>query len=141
MSVTPIADYALLSDCRSTAIVDRAGSVEWLCWPRLDGRSVFARMLDADAGHWSIAPVGAITVERRYVERTMVLETTFTTPTGTLVLTDALSTGPGERGHQLGHRRSGLLVRTWRSRRARSTCTWSSHRSPSTGSSHRWPGR
>jgi GH15 family glucan-1,4-alpha-glucosidase len=111
MSATPIADYALLSDCRSTAIIDRAGSVEWLCWPRLDDRSVFARMLDADAGHWSIAPVDEFTVERRYVERTMVLETTFTTRTGTLVLTDALATGPGERGHQLGHRSPGLLVR------------------------------
>ncbi len=111
MSATPIADHALLSDCRSMAIVDRAGSVEWLCWPRVDGPSLFGRVLDPGAGHWSITPAGDATVERRYVERTMALETTFTTSTGTLVLTDAMSTGPGERGHELGHRSPRLLVR------------------------------
>jgi GH15 family glucan-1,4-alpha-glucosidase len=111
MSSTPIGDHALISDCRSTAIVDRQGSVEWLCWPRLDAPSVFGRLLDPTAGHWSIAPVAAATVERRYLDRTMVLETTFTTAEGTLVVTDALATGPGERGHELGHRSPALLVR------------------------------
>ena len=57
MSTTPIEDHALISDCRSTAIIDRAGSVEWLCWPRVDAPSVFGRLLDPAAGHWSIAPV------------------------------------------------------------------------------------
>ena len=111
MSTTPIGDHALLSDCRSTALVDRSGSVEWLCWPRIDAPSVFGRLLDPVAGHWSIAPVGDATVERRYVERTMVLETTFTTAAGSITLTDALATGPGERGHELGHRSPRLLVR------------------------------
>ncbi len=111
MSTTPIEDHALISDCRSTAIIDRAGSVEWLCWPRVDAPSVFGRLLDPAAGHWSIAPVADADVARRYVERTMVLETRFVTTTGTLVLTDALSTGPGERGHELGHRSPRLLVR------------------------------
>ena len=111
MSTTPIGDHALISDCRSTAIVDRSGSVEWLCWPRIDAPSVFGRLLDPTAGHWSIAPVGDATVERRYVERTMVLETTFTTAAGSVTLTDALATGPGERGHQLGHHSPRLLVR------------------------------
>ena len=111
MSTTPIEDHALISDCRSTAIIDRAGSVEWLCWPRVDAPSVFGRLLDPAAGHWSIAPVAEAVVARRYVERTMVLETRFVTTTGTLVLTDALSTGPGERGHELGHRSPRLLVR------------------------------
>ena len=110
MSTTPIGDHALISDCRSTAIVDRSGSVEWLCWPRVDAPSVFGRLLDPTAGHWSIAPVADALVERRYVDRTMVLETTFTTGAGSIALTDALSTGAGERGHQLGHRSPRLLV-------------------------------
>jgi hypothetical protein len=111
MSTTPIGDHALISDCRSTALVDRQGSVEWLCWPRVDAPSVFGRLLDPTAGHWSIKPEADATVERRYLERTMVLETTFTTADGALVVTDALSTGPGERGHELGRRSPGLLVR------------------------------
>ena len=111
MSTTPIADHALLSDCCSVAIVERGGSVVWLCWPRIDGPSVFGRLLDDRAGHWSLAPVGHSRVERRYIDRTMVLETTFSTATGTVTLTDALATGARERGHQLGHRPPHLLIR------------------------------
>jgi alpha,alpha-trehalase len=51
MSSTPIADHAFLSDRHSCALIDRAGSVEWLCFPRFDSPSVFARLLDDDAGH------------------------------------------------------------------------------------------
>jgi alpha,alpha-trehalase len=111
MSATPIGDHALISDCCSVALVDKAGSVEWLCWPRLDWPSTFARLLDPEAGHWSIAPLAEATVSRRYLDRTMVLETTFTTSTGTVVMTDALVTAPGERGHELGNRSPALLVR------------------------------
>ncbi|MEP6660719.1 MAG: glycoside hydrolase family 15 protein [Acidimicrobiales bacterium] len=111
MSTTPIGDHAVISDCRSTALIDRSGSVEWLCWPRVDAPSVFGRLLDPLAGHWSIAPVAAAAVQRRYLDRSMVLETTFATSSGTLVCTDALATGPGERGHQLGKRSPRLLVR------------------------------
>ena len=50
----PIGDYALLSDCRSAALVSRAGSVDWLCWPRFDSPAVFARILDPDGGHFAI---------------------------------------------------------------------------------------
>jgi alpha,alpha-trehalase len=111
MSTTPIGDHALISDCRSAALIDRFGSVEWLCWPRVDAPSIFGRLLDPGAGHWSIAPDSDACVERRYVDGTMVLETTFTTPSGTMTVTDALATGPGERGHQLGHRSPRLLIR------------------------------
>src|ERR1700755_1116639 len=102
MDALPIGDYALLSDCHSAALVSRAGSVDWLCFPRFDSPSIFARMLDDDAGHWSIAP-GAKVLEtsRRYVERSMVLETTFRTEAGVLVLTDALALGVGRSEHQL----------------------------------------
>jgi hypothetical protein len=79
-------------------LIDRAGSVEWLCWPRLDWPSTFARLLDRRPGtgrsHRSPTPPSA----RRYLDRTMVLETTFTTSTGIIVMTDALVTGIGRGG-------------------------------------------
>jgi GH15 family glucan-1,4-alpha-glucosidase len=111
MSRVPIADHALLSDRHGAALVTRDGSVDWLCVPRFDSSSVFGRLLDDDAGHWSIAAVDAISVSRRYIDRTMVLETTFETATGVLRLTDALCTGPGNRGHELGVDVPSLLLR------------------------------
>ncbi len=82
MSSTPIADHALLSDCHSAALVSREGSVEWLCFPRFDSPSVFGRLLDDEAGHWSIRPAADFRVTRRYLNKTMVLETTFATAAG-----------------------------------------------------------
>jgi GH15 family glucan-1,4-alpha-glucosidase len=111
-----IADYALLSDCRSAALVSRAGSVDWLCFPRFDGPSVFAGLLDDDAGHFSIRPAGEFTVTRRYLEETMALETTFRTQTGAATLVDAMALGPDERDHHLGAGSPGVLLR-------RVTCT------------------
>src|SRR3954453_2700786 len=78
----PVAEYGLLADSNSAALVARDGSIDWLCWPRFDSPSVFARILDPEAGHWSIRPVGAFTSDRRYLPGTLVLETTFTTDTG-----------------------------------------------------------
>ena len=99
---TPIADYGLLADCNSAALVDRAGSIDWLCLPRYDSAAVFARLLGSDAGHWSIRPAGAFTSERRYLPGTLVIETTFTTDTGTVRLVDAMAAAEGQRGHDLG---------------------------------------
>jgi alpha,alpha-trehalase len=109
----PIADYALLSDCRSAALVSRGGSIDWLCFPRFDGPSVFGRILDDDAGHWSIRPADGMPFDttRRYVGDTMLLETTFTTATGSVILTDALAVGRNERGHELGAGAVGAVLR------------------------------
>jgi alpha,alpha-trehalase len=107
----PIGDYALLSDCRSAALVSRAGSVDWLCFPRFDGPAVFARILDEDGGHFSIRPAGEFQVSRAYAGQTMAVQTTFTTTAGTVVLTDAMAVGRGDRGHDLGGGSPGVLVR------------------------------
>jgi GH15 family glucan-1,4-alpha-glucosidase len=111
MSQPAIADYALLSDCHSAALVSRGGSVDWLCFPRFDSPSVFGRILDEQAGHWSIHPADDAEVTRRYVDDTMVLETTFRTATGTVALVDALAVGRNERGHSLGADAPSALLR------------------------------
>jgi GH15 family glucan-1,4-alpha-glucosidase len=111
MSGLPIADHAMISDCHSAALVTTAGSVDWLCWPRFDSASTFARLLDDGAGHFSIRALGAVDVSRRYVDRTLVLETTFRTAAGTARVVDALAVGDDERGHELGAHSPHLLMR------------------------------
>ena len=112
MSNVPIGSHALLSDCHSAALVTAAGSVDWLCWPRFDSPSVFGRLLDDTAGHWSIRPAGRFSADRRYLDRTLVLETSFHTPGGTVVVTDALAMGVDNYGHALGRRVPHLLIRS-----------------------------
>ena len=138
MSTTPISDHALLSDCRSAALVTRDGSVDWLCFPRFDGPSVFGRLLDDDAGHWSIHPVGQATTSRRYIDGTMVLETTFSTGTGTV----APHRRDGHRSRRRGPSPWRLDARTcscdrWCVRKARSSSRSSSGR----GRSMAWSNR
>jgi GH15 family glucan-1,4-alpha-glucosidase len=111
MSSTPIADHALLSDRHSSSLVTTSGSIDWLSFPRFDSPSVFGRLLGERAGYWQIAPAGQWTSTRSYIDRTMVLQTTFTTATGTLVLTDMLAMGADNGGHRLGHNVPHLLVR------------------------------
>lgn len=98
----PIAAYAMLSDCNSAALVGSDGSVDWFCVPRYDSPALFARLLDPDAGYWSITPADPYTVARRYLPGTLVLETTFTTASGSVRLIDALALVEGQRGHDLG---------------------------------------
>ena len=134
MDSLPIGDYALLSDCHSAGLVNRAGSVDWLCLPRFDAPSVFCRLLDPAGGHFAIRPAGEFRVSRRYLDQTMVLETTFTTAGGTSVLTDALATGCDERGHRLGGGapRARCCAR-WPAPRARSRRSSATLRGRSTG--------
>ncbi len=89
----PIGDYALISDCHSSALVSRYGSIDWACLRRFDHGSTFGRLLDHDCGGaYSIRPSEEVTrTSRRYVPETMVLETTLVTPTGTIRLTDAFA--------------------------------------------------
>ena len=114
MSSLPIADYGLVSDCHSAALVSRMGSVDWLCFPRFDAPSIFGRLLDDDAGHWSIHPTVECSTTRRYIDQTLVLETTFTTSTGKAVLLDSMAVGKNERGHQLGAEAPHALLRSLR---------------------------
>ena len=111
MSNRPIADYALISDCQSAALVSSEGSVDWLCFPRFDRPSVFARLLDQDAGHWSIHPAGVLEAKRSYVERTMAIQTTFHTADGKATLVDVMAVGEGEREHKLGAHSPHALLR------------------------------
>jgi alpha,alpha-trehalase len=111
VSRTPIADHALLSDCRSSALVTRAGSVDWLCVPRFDSPSVFGRLLDDDAGYWSIRPTSDSEVSRRYRARTLVLESTFRTDAGRVTVIDAMASGPNRSGHDLAESPPRTLLR------------------------------
>ncbi len=101
-SSRPIATYGLLSDCNTAALAGTNGSIDWLCLPRFDSPAVFSRILDEDAGHWQIVPTAEYEVTRRYLPHSLVLETTFTTSTGSVTLTDALAFAAGQRGHDLG---------------------------------------
>jgi GH15 family glucan-1,4-alpha-glucosidase len=101
-SFRPIGDYGLLADCNSAALLSRDGSIDWLCLPRYDSPGVFSRILDPDAGHWSIRPADSFSAERRHLPGTLVIETIFTTDGGTVRLTDCMAFAEGQRGHDLG---------------------------------------
>jgi GH15 family glucan-1,4-alpha-glucosidase len=89
-----IEDYALIGDCQSAALVSRAGSIDWLCFPRFDSPACFAALLgDADNGRWLLAPRDASTVKRAYRQDTLVLETEHTTATGRVLVVDAMLVG------------------------------------------------
>jgi GH15 family glucan-1,4-alpha-glucosidase len=88
----PIGSYGFLSDCHTSALVSYDGSVEWLCLPRFDSPSAFAALLDRGAGHFKLAPKGVIVpISRRYEPGTLVIETTWVTETGWVVVHDLLS--------------------------------------------------
>ncbi len=98
----PIADYGMLSDCSSAALVSRWGSVDWLCLPRFDSPAVFARILDPRGGHWSIRPAGGYRAERAYLDGSLAIETRFITESGSVRLVDVMAAREGERDHDFG---------------------------------------
>jgi GH15 family glucan-1,4-alpha-glucosidase len=105
----PIASYAFLSDCEVGALVAPTGNVEWLCLPRFDAPSIFGSILDRDAGGFRVSPVNTtVPAGRRYLPGTMVMETTWSTTTGWIVVLDALLIGPWhhERRRSRTHRRT-----------------------------------
>src|SRR5947208_104985 len=91
----PIADYAFLSDCHTGALVAADGAIDWLCVPRFDSPSIFGSLLDRGAGFFRLGPFGiSHPTARVYEPGTNVLETTWKTPTGWIVVRDALTMGP-----------------------------------------------
>ena len=87
-----IEDYAIIGNCESAAMVGLDGSIDWLALPRFDSAACFAALLGApENGRWRVAPVSnLVQVSRRYREGTLVLETRFDTPEGTVVLVDCM---------------------------------------------------
>jgi GH15 family glucan-1,4-alpha-glucosidase len=91
----PIADYAVLSDCHTGALVAHDGSIDWLCVPRFDAPSVFGTLLDREAGMFRLAPFGTSVPSGRFYEPgTNVLLTTWKAPGGWVEVRDALIIGP-----------------------------------------------
>lgn len=87
-----IEDYALLGDLQTAALVGRDGSIDWLCFPHFDSPACFAALLgDEDNGHWQIAPAaGGRSTRRSYRGDTLVLETIWETPEGTVKVVDCM---------------------------------------------------
>jgi alpha,alpha-trehalase len=119
----PIGSYGFLSDCHTAALVSFGGSIEWLCFPRFDSPSAFAALLDRGAGHMSLRPKGVVVpISRRYVPGTLVIETTWVTETGWVVVKDALTIADwvsphGDQPHKRGrpdteHESDHSLLRT-----------------------------
>jgi len=115
----PIGSYGFLSDCHTAALVSFSGSVEWLCLPRFDSPSAFAALLDRGAGHLSLRPKGVVVpISRRYEPGTLVIETTWVTDTGWVVVHDALTiadwaSAGGERSRpETAHESDRSLLRT-----------------------------
>jgi alpha,alpha-trehalase len=100
----PIAEYGFLSDCETCALVAPNSNIEWLCLPRFDSPSVFGAMLDRDAGTFRLAPADVeVPAARRYLPGTNVLETSWGTSSGWIIVRDVLLIGPWHHEHERSH--------------------------------------
>ena len=111
MTTQRIEDYAVIGDLHTAAIVGRNGSVDWLCLPHFDSPSCFSQLLgDESHGFWQLAPAGGeegiVATRRSYRKDSLVLETEFDTPTGTVRITDCM---PMRDSHPHGRHR-GIAV-------------------------------
>jgi alpha,alpha-trehalase len=99
-----IAEYGFLSDCETVALVAPGGNVEWMCLPRVDSPSVFGAMLDRDAGSFRLGPSGvSVPASRRYLPGTMVLETSWWTGAGWIIVRDVLLIGSWHHEEERSH--------------------------------------
>jgi alpha,alpha-trehalase len=91
----PIGDYGFLSDGEVSALLAPGGSVDWMCVPRFDSPSIFGAVLGRRAGSFRVAPADVtVPADRRYLPGTMIVETSWGTGTGWIVVRDALLIGP-----------------------------------------------
>ncbi|WP_443689985.1 glycoside hydrolase family 15 protein [Nonomuraea thailandensis] len=137
----PIGSYAFLSDCHTAALVAPDGAVEWMCAPRFDGPSVFARILDRRrGGAWELHVEESFVAERGYLDETLVLRTRWEGAQGSVVVHDFLAMSPaGEAG---GMRPVRLLVRWARCERGRAVVRSRVLARPDYGAREaRWTGR
>ena len=111
---SPIENYALIGNLRTAALVDRTGSIDWLCLPRFDSGACFAALLgDEENGRWLLAPQGGVKqVRRKYRDDTLILETEFETESGVATVIDFMPVaerpGAGRRdSNREGHPRAG----------------------------------
>jgi len=95
-SAPDIGDYALIGDGHTAALVSRQGSIDWLCLPHFSAPSVFGALLDEEGGRFAICPQAPFRAQRRYLDSTNVLRTTFTTSDGVIRLTDMMTIAPAD---------------------------------------------
>lgn len=108
----PIEDYGLIGDCHTAALVSSHGSIDWLCLPRFDSPSLFARILDLErGGFWHIQPATAFRSTHRYLPNTNILETIFTCAHGRVRLLDCMEVEPPAPGTNRGNTIPGRIIR------------------------------
>jgi GH15 family glucan-1,4-alpha-glucosidase len=106
----PIADYGMIGNCHTAALISSRGSIDWLCLPRFDSPSIFARILDLEhGGAWSIQPTAPFHAHHQYMADTNVLETIFTSDSGRVRLLDFMDVTAGDTGTT--HPVPGMLIR------------------------------
>jgi alpha,alpha-trehalase len=100
----PIGDYGFLSDGEATALISPGGSIHWMCVPRIDSPSMFGSLLGPHAGSFRVAPADvSVPAARRYLPGTLILETSWGTATGWVIVRDALIMGPWRHEDELSH--------------------------------------
>ncbi len=110
----PIGKYGIIGDTQTAALVSSSGSIDWLCLPHFDSAAVFLRLLDgAKGGYCAVEPENVVAATRRYPEGTNILETTFETGSGVLVVTDFMPVRDRRGAHPLGQDVATEFTGTW----------------------------